>query len=664
MKKLKKLLAGVITLAMAMSMMTMTAFAAPTFDGTSTGTLTIHKKAYGEGTQLGGAATGEELSDDDLPAGVTALNGVEFTIYQVVDEAGLEEFYKSNPTALPDVSTYVDMDNNKIKDGVAKLTKVETTAGEGVATFSDLPLGLYVVIETKSPDLVTQPVKPFMVSIPMTKTTGDGWLYSVHVYPKNGTNASGELTLVKKGKTIGVEGSETTLNNVEFVLQKLNKETSKWETITATTDASGKETPLVLTTANAGTITVSGLADGEYRFIEREIHADGDKNVGYIMDGATTYNFTVSGGKFTYGDKVNQETLAIEVVNEKPNFEKEITDKEGNTGDGADYSVGDLIEYKLTFSVPEKIADLKTFYIVDTPTNLDDKADTVKIWDGSTELSVGTATKEGEHGFRFDFTKGALDAYKGKTLTVTYKAELLEGAIETVENGNDAKLVYSSNILPKDDPDNPNKEDKPKIDEIEKTAYAYSYKLKVIKKADSENGSPLEGVEFDLYKEASDGTVTGDAAKALGLDASKTWKKINTAPLTTGADGTITQGGLANGTYYLVETKTNPSYNLLAKPVAVTLKVESTTATKTETTTVTAADGTVTSTTKTTVTVTHSGTQGDNAQGIWDQTVVNKKGFTLPETGGMGTFVFTFVGIAMMAAAVILFITSKKKTVK
>lgn len=249
-------------------------------------------------------------------------------------------------------------------------------------------------------------------------------------------------------------------------------------------------------------------------------------------------------------------------------------------------------------------------------------------------------------------------AAAGKTITLTYKAELLEGALVETNNNNDAKLVYNTNIVPDGDPE------EPKIHEEEKSAYAYSYKLKVIKRADSETGTPLEGVEFDLYKEDSTGSITGDAAKALGLDSGKTWKKVNTSSLTTGADGTITQGGLANGTYYLVETKTNPSYNLLAKPVAVTLKIESKTETSTKTTTITAPDGTETTTTKTTVSVEHYGDQDNNTQGIWDQTVVNKKGFTLPETGGMGTFVFTFVGVAMMAAAVILFFTSKKKTVK
>lgn len=40
----------------------------------------------------------------------------------------------------------------------------------------DLPVGMYLVIETKTPQAVTMPVEPFLVSIPMTrigdKTTG------------------------------------------------------------------------------------------------------------------------------------------------------------------------------------------------------------------------------------------------------------------------------------------------------------------------------------------------------------------------------------------------------------------------------------------------------------------------------------------------------------
>ena len=39
----------------------------------------------------------------------------------------------------------------------------------------------------------------------------------------------------------------------------------------------------------------------------------------------------------------------------------------------------------------------------------------------------------------------------------------------------------------------------------------------------------------------------------------------------------------------------------------------------------------------------------------------NKSGFNLPATGGMGTYLFTIGGLVIMAGAVLLLITSKKK---
>lgn len=676
MKKLKKFLAGVLTLAMAMSMMTITAFAAPVFDGTSEGSLTIHKKAY-EGTP-GGAASGED-DPTQVPEGAKGLNGVTFTAYKVVDEAGLDAYYSTNPSALPPLTDYVE--NGAIKnessyiEGQTKWTKVTANVGgeDGVASFDNLPLGIYVVIETDSPALVTQKAAPFMVAIPMTKESGDGWLYDVHVYPKNATNASGELTLVKKGKTIGVDG-ETTLNNVVFVLQVQGAD-GRWTEVEKTVDASGQETELgVLTTKDGGMIKVSSLPNGKYRFIEKEIIVDTatGENVGYIKDGATAYEFEVTSDGFTTKTQTTpSDTLTIEVMNEKPKFDKEIKNGDDTYGDVKDYNVGDLIDYKITIGVPSKIDKMKTFYVVDTPTNLDDKIDTIKVLksDGSEVTGCWTQAKEGEHGFKITFTPSAMTSLAGETITITYKAELLSTA--EVVNGNDAKLVYSHNILPDgDDEDNPNKDDKEDVDEHEESSFATTYKLKVIKRADSASGDPLEGVTFDLYKEDASGTIAGDAAKALGLDAGKTWKQVATG-LTTDENGVVTKSGLANGTYYLVETKTKDPYNLLKKPVEVTLAIDSVTqtthhtkyTTRTET-----IDGVVVNvtTTKEEWTVTHTGTNNaeDNAQGIWDQTVINKKGFTLPETGGMGTFVFTFVGIAMMAAAVILFFTSKKKEAK
>ena len=66
--------------------------------------------------------------------------------------------------------------------------QTQATNDNGLAEFKDLPAGLYLVEEpggqTANGKAVT-PSKPFLVTVPMTNPSGDGWLDTVHVYPKN-----------------------------------------------------------------------------------------------------------------------------------------------------------------------------------------------------------------------------------------------------------------------------------------------------------------------------------------------------------------------------------------------------------------------------------------------------------------------------------------------
>ena len=71
-------------------------------------------------------------------------------------------------------------------------TAMPLTDSYGKSEAKDLDLGLYLVIETKVPEMVTSTCNPFFVSIPMTSVNGtnatDGgtrWIYDVTIYPKN-----------------------------------------------------------------------------------------------------------------------------------------------------------------------------------------------------------------------------------------------------------------------------------------------------------------------------------------------------------------------------------------------------------------------------------------------------------------------------------------------
>lgn len=658
MKKFKKLLAGLLTGAMLLGSMSVSAFAAdaatktPVIDESEKGSITIHKYEY-NGTG-GVTGTGETTDESKVPAEAKQkpLQGAGFTIYKVADVNDLKTYYSKNPTDLPLVSDYVANDkiiDSKIKDGFTPQQQITNENGE--TTFSNLDLGFYVVIETKTPDKVTTPAKPFLVSIPMTVKSGDNWLYDVNVYPKNKTTYAG-VTLEKKGK------GDTLLQGVKFVLQKQNG--TSWTNVTINENTNAA---LDLTTNANGQIIVDGLSQGTYRFIE----IDRGTNDGYIMDGATTYNFVVGAdGKVTYGSNPAAANITITVKNEKPDMTKQVQKKDGTAwGQDADYSVGDLVPYQIKVSVPENIAKLKKFALTDTPTNLRDDVNSVKVTDATGNTTIpATATPDG-NGFTIDFTSVDLTAYAGEDIIVTYNAELLNTAKTiTAGNPNTATLEYSNKILPDiDDGSNPNKpNENPSTDKITDTATVYSFTIQVLKTADIAEGTALKDVTFEVYKDVARDTknaITGTAATNKGLASDKFWLKIG--DLKTDDNGMAEQKGLSNGTYYLVETKTNKDYNLLKAPVEVTLNITYTTTTKNEYYTDVAGVKTL---------VKHEVTSqefknGENTfTGTLTQNVINKKGFTLPLTGGMGTVLFSVIGLALVLAGVVVITASRKKTAK
>lgn len=659
MGKFRKMLAGVLSAAMVLSTMTVTAFAeetastptktVATIDTDLKGSITIHKYEYNGTPDTKG--TGETSDADKVPSDAKALEGAGFTIYKVADIDDLAKYYNANPESLPSVDDY-------LTDGEINASKVLETKSEvktdnaGIAKFDNLALGFYVVVETTTPDKVTTPVKPFIVSVPMTTKDGDNWLYDVHVYPKNKTTYGG-VTLEKTGK------DGTKLEGVTFILQKQNG--SSWVNVTKN-ENTGDD--LTLKTDKDGRITVEGLSQGKYRFIE----TDRGTNNGYIMDGATVYEFTVTAdGKIVYDGKT-ENNIIITVKNEKPDMTKQVKERDKDKWkQDADYNVGDRVPYKITIDVPSNITKLKEFTLTDTPTNLKDDLESVEVKCGETTLTrdsdytIDKDTTDGK-GFKITFTIANMKPYAEKQIVVTYNAKLLDSAVTTTAgNPNTAKLEYSNKILPDtEDESNPNKPGEPGKDVIKDTATVYTFKLSINKRANSETGDPLAGVKFDLYKEVPEGTTgaaSADEVKNAGLDTNNTWMKI-AADLTTDENGTVEKSGLANGTYYLVETKTKEGYNLLKAPVEVILNIAYTTTTKDEYVIDTEGGKTLV---KHEITKTEFKEGSTTSEGIHTETIINKKGFELPTTGGMGTVLFSIAGFALMAGAAFVLLKGRRK---
>ena len=690
--KLKRLFTAILSAALTLSLCAMPAMATeggttagtpladgmPVWDTTKKGSITIHKFEYnpssGAPSQQGTGAEGE-----GAPAGATPLDGVTFEIYQVQSQTWLESYYGGQVTASSqdfskmDASDYYTKNSTTgaitVNSGATKVATVTTTTTEtdkGVAKKDGLALGLYLVVETKAPDKVTSPADPFLVSVPMTRIADNDttnkltdWIYDVHVYPKNSTTY-GQVTIEKKGYTGG--GTGVALEGVQFKLQKQNG--ADWTDITAN-DSNGST--YNLTTDINGKITIAGLSQGEYRIFE-DAYSNTSANKGYILD-AEYHTFTVQkDGKIQVDGNVSA-NATIQVANHRPDMKKEVYNGTEWKQD-AQYGVGDTVPYKITIEVPKNIDKLSTFTVTDTPTGLTDNVSSIEVKDDTTDLTKNTHYTVADNGnvFTITFTPAEMAAYAGEKLVITYTATVSNDAVVGGKgNSNNAKLTYTNKINTHDSPAAPS------TNTIEDSAVMYSFGIKVVKTA--ENGTTaLPGVVFDLYREAKTGEtpiVNAETLKKAGLDITKKWILVKSG-LTTNANGIIDTSdsnnatnythGLANGDYYLVETKTVDGYNLLTKPVKVKLDVTATT-TWQKTNVYDASGNLVKHGTVTKTTFTHTSNNGDATKTeLAVAKVVNRKGFTLPVTGGFGTLLFSGIGVLLVLAGVGVLFSLKKKS--
>lgn len=695
--KLKRLFTAILSAALTLSLCAMPAMAADgtaattTAPNTSTstinkdqkGSITIHKYLMDDTNDALPSTNGEKTNT--LPDGALPASGVEFTLYQVKDINELIQYFDgvSGDLEVKANSYFVDGDYNKgvTTDVASKWHKSEKTSKDGTVTFGDLPLGLYLVVESKKPVTVTKAVEPFLVSVPMTRIGEDGktipneWLYDIHVYPKNSTS-KGNVMLKKMG-AVGDKTNAVPVEGVKFKLEMLTAGAD--ENVEANWNPILNGTETEFTTNDQGEITAKNLIPGKYRFTEVG-YADGAPNKSYIINNGDKYVFDVDpegnvSQPASADNKADYEAqgTTITVYNYRPDANKQVKNRSNGYGDAADYNKDDTITYKVVVDVPANIVKLKKFVLTDTPTNLTDDSGTVKVYSDEAMNVVAPEniySVEGtEKGFTITFTTEQMDAFAGKKLYVSYTAKLnkdangnFTGSTTVDGNSNSIVLTYSNKTkLTQEEAENPNNQTK-----IKDEAVVYSFQLNVLKTNGTKNLGA--GVMFDLYKEGvadAPGALDADAAKKLGFVNTDTTTYVCVKKdLVTDNNGQIVYKGLANGNYWLLETKTLEGYNLLAKPVEVKLNINYK---KTLTEKKTYVNGVlvksdVSATAEpfdgTTITDKEEGkTIGGSAV-----TVVNRKGFTLPVTGGFGTLLFSGIGVLLVLAGVGVLFSLKKKS--
>ena len=357
------------------------------------------------------------------------------------------------------------------------------------------------------------------------------------------------------------------------------------------------------------------------------------------------YLVYVTGGKEIQSSlvTVDKDANTVNLKTEAPSITK--------TADNDTVSIGQVVKYTVTGSIPDTTGYEQYVYkIHDTlSTGLDfvknatgdalDNASevnvTVKFTDGSvaaagTAPTTATLSGEGNRTMKLDLSEWvrANQTNKGKEFTVTYYAKVNANAVVTEKNK--ATLEYGNNPG-----------DTTTTTPSEAKTPTYPLDINKIKKGSDEK---LAGAKFSLYTSAEDAKNGKNAIKVSGNNGNYV---VNPASTTTefesvknieNAGYNIRVNGLAEGTYYLVETKAPDGFNKLTAPVVI--KITKSTDTDVNNWAI-SKDGT------------------DESDKIID--IENSTGSLLPSTGGAGVVVFAGVAILLVFGVAVSFIRDKRK---
>ena len=313
-----------------------------------------------------------------------------------------------------------------------------------------------------------------------------------------------------------------------------------------------------------------------------------------------------------------------------------------------DYQIGDVVTFQLESFVPDMTGFKSyTFKFKDT---LSDgltfkKVKSVKV--GGVTLTEGSGNNTytlNQEGQNITVTlNNFLESYQGhegEKITVVYLAVLNENAVVGMNpNTNKASVEFSND--PTTDTTDESKEDIVDVHTFDFTIFKYHGEREA-----------LAGAEFGLF---TDEKCTEENKVTLTKADENTWRvAVNEEkgdPIVTPENGLVQVKGLKAGVYYLKETKAPDGYHALKSAIKIEIipsyndatgKLESYKVRYTY-------EGQVTEVTN---------NQTDASPQI---PVENKDGTILPNTGGMGTVLFTVVGVGLIVLVGISFAVSRKR---
>ena len=169
--------------------------------------------------------TADLLAAIGLPDGAGRYENADNT-----DKLSHDNYYYTSDTLNKALADALNANATVVKDALEKYmaqaggTAMPLTNENGKTIVRNLPVGLYLLVETKVPEMVTSTTNPFFVSLPMTTVSGDEnsaspegghfWNYDVVVYPKNETGIpSLEKTVREAQKDTGNNNGSDTITD-------------------------------------------------------------------------------------------------------------------------------------------------------------------------------------------------------------------------------------------------------------------------------------------------------------------------------------------------------------------------------------------------------------------------------------------------------------------
>ena len=534
----------------------------------------------------------------------------------VLDEDGLDEvlgagnyaplegvvfrYWKVPATA--DADDLDDMDLSELITDFGNGTITTATLANGTVALPPLADGYYYFREHSAPEVVTDQIAvPFLLGLPVMKADGTGFIKDLHIYPKNLT-VRGAVVLTKLAGNAKLPG-------VTFDLYKGVPGNSTLRTEDLVTDANGE-------------IIINNLPVGSYYFVETATVSP------YLLD-ATPIPFTITAnGKATVVAGERVVTGDVKLVTHDNFVEPDIEKFIGTVGQtAASGNFNEALPFIIDVELPGNIQKYDSLVVSDDLDSRLDYRNSLEVL-GSTDGITFTPLALGTD---YTVTEPALGSHE--ELVVTFEPEELEGLKfirvkfeasinETAIMGqgipNKAVVEYNNGFVVDEEPS--------------EEVLAFTGGKNFIKvNGDAE---ALDGAEFVIMNADNEYLVIEDGVYSWTTDMDDAYTVVSDEYGLFEIKGL--KYDLEDGTvYFLYETVAPMSsegypYQLIEDPIDFLVNGSS----------YYSNPGTI-----------ELGSQDPTAD---PQEVLNILGPQIPQTGGIGTTLFTLIGGGLMGSALIL----------